>query len=121
MAVTLKPRDLRMRAIEEVATPLPIPEITPPETKITLVFITLKNPPSLTLWRTRPSFAYVTEGLPSEVLTKEGPLIFSQSWVGIVKKRLFSIFLIASYTSPSPTLGYLPDGRRAGCRLSSRS
>src|SRR3989338_6347960 len=44
MAVTLKPRDFKMRAIEEVATPLPIPEMTPPETKITFG-LTIKKAP----------------------------------------------------------------------------
>jgi hypothetical protein len=34
--VILKPYDLRMKAIEEAVIPLPIPEITPPETKIYL-------------------------------------------------------------------------------------
>src|SRR3990170_258705 len=38
MAVTLKPRDFKINAIEEVATPLPIPDITPPDTKINFVF-----------------------------------------------------------------------------------
>ena len=37
--VTLRPRDFKSRAMEDVATPFPIPEITPPEIKITLVLI----------------------------------------------------------------------------------
>jgi len=44
MAVAEKPRDLRMRAIEDVATPFPIPEITPPETKMNFVFIKKISP-----------------------------------------------------------------------------
>src|SRR3990167_1428618 len=48
IVVTLKPRDLRRRAIEEVAMPLPIPDMTPPDTKTTLVFA-IKNPSLLIL------------------------------------------------------------------------
>lgn len=44
MAVVAKPRDLRRRAIEEVAIPLPIPEMTPPEIKMYLVLIKIKTP-----------------------------------------------------------------------------
>src|SRR3989344_3005975 len=44
IAVTLKPRDFRSRAIAEVATPFPIPEITPPETKMNLVLDIKKHP-----------------------------------------------------------------------------
>src|SRR3990167_11001591 len=55
IAVTLKPRDFKRSAIEEVAIPLPIPEITPPETKTTLVF-TIKNPPAPRLRRVIPPF-----------------------------------------------------------------
>jgi len=32
--VTLRPRDLRRKAMEAEVIPLPIPEITPPETNI---------------------------------------------------------------------------------------
>lgn len=34
MGTTLNPAALRRRAIEAVAIPLPIPDMTPPETKI---------------------------------------------------------------------------------------
>ena len=34
MGATLKPADLRRNAIEATVNPFPIPEITPPETKI---------------------------------------------------------------------------------------
>src|SRR3989344_6625590 len=44
IAVTLKPLDFKSRAIAEVATPFPIPEITPPETKMNLVLVIKKHP-----------------------------------------------------------------------------
>lgn len=46
MAVTLKPRDFKRSAIEEVAIPFPIPEMTPPETKI-IFGLAIKKAPQL--------------------------------------------------------------------------
>jgi hypothetical protein len=43
MAVTAKPRDFKRSAIEEVAIPLPIPDITPPDTNMYFVLIIYKK------------------------------------------------------------------------------
>src|SRR3990167_8498435 len=50
MAVTEKPRDFRRRDIEETAMPLPIPEITPPETKMYFVRTIYSAPSNQGVW-----------------------------------------------------------------------
>src|SRR3989344_9077323 len=70
IVVTLKPRDLRRRAIEEVAMPLPIPDMTPPDTKTTLVFAIKK--PSLLILAGGALPCPVPDG------TGHGPRLFSQ-------------------------------------------